>query len=309
MKQSRVYHNVEPSVASHFPSLSKGHDIDPDVHMFTEDIHLTIMPIGGQTEKQKQFTVDFQGEEPECKKAEEIIGKLGNFDQYDKTAIVCDAVDNIAKHLAREGNAVYEIIKDAERTYIHGFTSYNLYKIIFWYLQIIPPSDWGYWKKKFNWLSEKRIWKVRIPQKLGGARGHKRVLKRLRRYSHLGPNFYRQDLEQGNTTKYFDFIKFIRNNEIYFNRVTKKWGWNRRDWSQKKCTEYYTFYKMIGFKYAQAILREHIIEEINQLLKSLSIKCKIIITGLPTAKEILQTKNDIQKGNISFTQVSDKVAI
>ena len=83
MRRSRVYHNVEPSVASHFPSLSKGYNIGPDVHMFTEDIHLAIMPIGGRTEKRKEFTVEFQGEEPECEKAKEIslqkmAGKLSN---------------------------------------------------------------------------------------------------------------------------------------------------------------------------------------------------------------------------------------
>ena len=66
---------------------------------------------------------------------------------------------------------------------------------------------------------------------------------------------------------------------------------------------------MIGFRYAQAILREHIIQEINQLLAILAVKCKIIVIGLPTAKEILQIRNDMQKGDISFTEVSDKVAM
>jgi hypothetical protein len=309
VRRRRAYHNVEPSVASHFPSLSKGYDIDPDVHMFTEDIHLAIMPIGGRTEKREEFTVEFQGEEPECEKAKEIIGELGEFDRYDNAAMVCDAVDNMARALAWEGEAVYEIIKDDEQTYVHGFTSKNLFKIVFWYLQIIPPGDWGYWKSKFNWLSEKRIWKVRIPHELGGVRGYKRVLKRLRKYSHLGPQFYRYDLEQGHTTKNYDFLKYVRNSEIYFNRVTQKWGWNRRDWSQEKCTEYYSFYKMIGFRYAQAILREHIIQEINQLLAILAVKCKIIVIGLPTAKEILQIRNDMQEGDISFTEVSNKVAM
>ena len=125
----------------------------------------------------------------------------------------------------------------------------------------------------------------------------------------MGPRFYRQDLEQGITTKNYDFLKYVRNCEIYFNRVTRKWGWDRKDWSQDKCTEYYSFYKMLSFRYAQAILREHIIREINQLLDRLSVKCKLNVIGLPTAKEIIQIRSDMQKGDISFTEVSDKVAM
>lgn len=309
MRRRRAHRNVEPSVASHFPSLSKGYDIDPDVHMFTEDVHLAIMPIGGRTERQEDFAVELKGEEPDCEKAKEIIGELGEYDRHDTEAMVCDAIDNIARHLAWEGQAVYEIITDNEQIYIHGFTSKYLFKIFIWFLQIIPPGDWGLWKRKYTLVSRERIWKVNIPRELGGTSGYKRVIKRLGKYSHLGPEFYRQDLEQGITTKYYDFLKYVRNSEIYFNRVTQKWGWNRRDWSQDKCTEYYSFYKMLSFRYAQAILREHIIQEINRLLDRLSIKCKLNVVGLPTAKEILQIRNDMQKGDIPFTEVSDKVAI
>lgn len=307
MRRRSVHRNVEPSVASHFPSLSKGPDIDPNVGMFTEDIHLAIMPIGGRTERQEHFIAELQGEEPDCEKAKAIIGELGEFDRYDTTAMICDAIDNIAKHLAWEGQAVYEIIKDNEQIYLHGFTSKNLIQIILWYLQIIPPGDWDLWKRKYNLINNKRIWKVKIPYELGGISGHKRILKRLRKYDHLGPSFYRKDLERGETPKYYDFLKYVRNSEIYFNRVTHKWGWNRRDWAQEKCTEFYTFYKMLSFRYAQAILREHIIKEINQLLERLSIQCKLFVGGLPTAKEILQIRNDMHKGLVSFAEVSAKV--
>jgi hypothetical protein len=57
------------------------------------------------------------------------------------------------------------------------------------------------------------------------------------------------------------------------------------------------------------VLREHIINEINQLLNRLSVKCKLIVNGLPTAKEILQMRNSMQKGDLSFAEVSDKVAM
>jgi hypothetical protein len=277
--------------------------------MFTEDIYLAIMPIGGQSEKQSDFTIELQGEEQDCEKAKDIIGELGQFDKYDIEAMVCDAVENIAKHLAWEGQAVFEIINDSEQVYIHGFTSKNLTRLFLWYLQIIPPGDWGLWKRKYTLIKRKRIWKIQMPRELGGTRGYTRVLKRLRKYNHLGPSFYRQDLERGLTTRNYAFLKYVRNSEIHFNRVTHIWGWNRRDWSQDKCTEFYSFYKMLSFRYAQAILREHIVQEINKLFDRLSVKCKLVVVGLPTAKAILQIRSDMQKGDISFTEVSDKVAM
>ncbi|MEW8375017.1 MAG: hypothetical protein AB2722_14005 [Candidatus Thiodiazotropha sp.] len=309
MRRHRAQLDIKPSMATRFPSLSKGPDIDPDAHMFTEDIHMAIMPIGGRTDKQKEFAVEFQGEAPECERAKVIIGELGEFNRHDAAGMLCDAVDNIARYLAWEGQAVFEIIEDGEQVYINGFTTKNLFKLFNWYLQIIPPGDWDLWKRKLTFVSEKKIWKVEIPHELGGVWGYKNVLRKLRKYNRLGPNFYRQDLERGITAKDFDFSKYVRSGEIYFNRVTHTWGWNRRDWSQDKCTEFYSFYKMLSFRRAQALLREHIIQEINLLLDRLSVKCKLVVTGLPTSDEIQTIRDDMQKGVLSFTAVSDKVAM
>ncbi|MET0072500.1 MAG: hypothetical protein ABW096_20905 [Candidatus Thiodiazotropha sp.] len=309
MRKQRAQRDIKPSLATRFQSQSKGLDIDPDVHMFTEDIHLAIMPIGGRTDKQKEFAVKFEGEVPDCEKAKEIVGELGEFDRHDAAGMVCDAVDNIARYLVWEGRAVFEIIRDEEQIYINAFTPKNLFKFFNWYLQIIPPGDWDLWKRKFTFVPKNNIWKVEIPIELGGVWGYKNVLRKLRKYNHLGPDFYRHDLERGISAKDFDFTKYVRSSEIYFNRVTHTWGWNRRDWSQENCTEFYSFYKMLSLRRAQAILREHILDEINRLLSRLTINCKLIMTGLPTAKEILQIRNDMQKGKLSFTAVSDKVGI
>ena len=309
MKRRNSSQDVRPSVATHFLSLSRSQDMDPDVHMFTEDIHLAVMPFDGRVGNQENFSVEFQGTQPDCKRAQEIVGELGEFDKHNATEMVCDAVENIARNLAREGQAVHEIITNKEQIHIRRFTSKNFFRLLFWYLQIIPPGDWDLWKRKFTLLNKEKIWRVEMPSELGGLRGFKKVLKRLRRYNHLGPSFYKQNLGRGLTITNNDSIKYIRNSEIYFNRVTRIWGWNRRDFSQKKCTEFYTFYKVLNSRHAQAILRVHIIKEINQLLERLSVKCKIVVNGLPTPKEILQIRNDMQKGDIPFTEAYDKVAI
>jgi hypothetical protein len=310
MSRRRMNIDINPTMATHFPSLSTGPDFDTDVHMFSEDIHLGIMPIGARTTRRENFEVEFKGEEKDCDRAKEIIGDFGQYDKYEISEMVCDAIDNIVRYLVwGEGLSVYEIINDGEDIHVNNFTNKRLYKFFLWYLQVIPRGDWSFWKRKFTFISKKRIWKIEIPQELGGARGFKKILKKLKKYNHLGPKFYKEDLEKGFRTENFDFMEYVRSSDIYFNKVTHKWGWNRRDLSQEKSTEYYTFYKILSFQYAQAILRDHLIQEINNFFDCLEIKCKLVVIGLPEPKEILGIKNDLHEGKISFTAASDRVAI
>ncbi len=176
-------------------------------------------------------------------------------------------------------------------------------------MQVIPRGDWDLWNKRVVVVPARRVWFLEMPPTLGGRRGYNRVLKRLRRYEHLGPEFWRKDLEHGIQSSDFDFQRYARNSEIYYGQVTKTWGWNRRDWSQERCTEFFAFYKMIRFRSAQAMLREHIFAELNGLFARLGIKCELQVAGLPTPENIQQTKRELSEGRITFGAASDRVRL
>lgn len=306
----RRHPQIEATVATHFPSLSRESDLNPNVHMFIEDVHLAVMPIGGRTEKHKEFAITLNGEKEDCDRARNLVGGIGTYDGHDLALMVCDAVNEMARHLAWEGCAVYEIIPDdGGATRLHGFTSKRLVRLSGWFLQVIPRGDWELWKKKWAIIPVSRIWYLEIPSALGGRKGYTRTLKRLRRFDQLGPVFWRQDLEHGEQSKNFDFQEYVKNSEIYFRRVTKGWGWNRRDWSQERSTEFFSFYKMITFRWAQAVLREHIVSELNRLFSRLGFACQLKVIGLPTADDILKTKSELLDGKISFGVASDRVSL
>ena len=301
---------VKPTVATHFPSLSRGPDINPNVHMFTQDVQLAVMPIGGRTEKHKEFSVTLEGSQSEREKAEQLIGEIARYDRHDLAGMVCDAVEEVARNLAWEGCAVYEIIPgDGGVAHIHGFTSKRLMRLPGWFLQIIPRGDWKLWDKKWVVIPASKIWYLEMPSVLGGRKEYKKALKKLRRFEHLGPQFWRKDLERREQSKNFDFQRYTRNSEIYYSRVTKAWGWNRRDWSQERSTEFFSFYKMVNFRWAQAVLREHIIDELNSLFARLGMTCELKVSGLPTADDILNTKSELLDGKISFGAASDRVML
>ncbi len=309
MSRRRI-REVKPTVATHFPSLSRGPDINLNVHMFTQDVQMAVMPIGGRAEKHKEFAITLEGDDKERERAEQLIGEIARYDRHDVTGVVCDAVEEIARHLAWEGRAVYELIRgDSGSQHIWGFTSQGLWRLPGYFLQIIPRGDWNTWKRKFVIVPASRIWYLEIPTALGGRRGHKNILRRLRRFERPGPEFWRKDLERGVQTAGFDFQRYARNTDIYLGKVSKRWGWNRRDWSQERCTEFFTFYKMIRFSWAKATLREHIIDELNKLFVRLGIKCALKVTGLPTPVDILKTNNELSEGRITFGAASDRVRL
>lgn len=306
----RQRHQVKPTAATHFPSLSRGPDVNQNAYMFAEDVHLAVMPIGGRTEKHKNFAVAVEGPTNACERARDVLGGIGRFDRHNLAGMACDAVEEIARQLAWEGQAVFEIIQDdGEVTHVHGFTSKRLVRIPGWFLQIIPRGDRDLWKKKWVIIPAGRIWKLEMPSVLGGRKGYKMVLTRLRRFERLGPHFWKEDLERGDQSKYFNFQQYVMTAEVYYGRVTRTWGWNRRDWSQERSTEFFTFYKMVTFRWAQAVLREHVISEINGLFVRLGMDCILRVSGLPTSDEILGVRGELLSGNISFSRVADIVTI
>jgi hypothetical protein len=280
--------------------------------MFAQDIYTAIMPIGGTSERCKDFSVHFEGAETEIQRAITLTSTLSEHERHDVTRLVCDAVQQVAMHLAWQGNAVYEIIKDeleGDKFILHGFTTQRLYRIPGYYVQWLPQEELQYFKKRFVIVPAKDIWDISMPPVLGGHAGYRRVLSRLKRYDQMGPKFWRDDMEKGVQDKNYEFQRYVIKHEVYITRVTGLWGWNRRDYTQDNCTEFYTFYKLISFKWAQAVLRNHIISEINLLLLRLGISAQIVVTGLPSSEDILSIRQKLIEGKIDFEQVYDSVSI
>ncbi len=300
--------NVRPSMAAYFPSLPEEKDLNNNVFLFTRDLSLSIMPPNEHTNEPGSFTVTLEGTESECEKAKIIIEQLGRYGRNSTSDMLCDAVKKMAGQLSLDGQIFYEIIKNDDDTHISWFPSKNLFRIFSWYLQIIPAGDRGLWKRKYTLINKKKIWNIQIPNRLGGKRGHKKIIKKLRGHRFV-PEFYKRHLERGEMSTDYDHSKYRENNEAYTNRVTNKWGWNRKSSSTEECTEFYLVYKMLSFRWAQAILREHLINEINQFLNRLAIDCKIVVTGLPTEDEILQARNDMKNGKIDFGEAFNKTGV
>ena len=304
--------NASPKLATRFLHARNTYNAASlHVHMFTEDIVLSIMPYDRSINKEGGFHVGLQGESSSCDQAHDLLAEFSEYGRYSLPDTVCDAVHNIASHLSRGGWCVYEIVPVDERYSISKkIPTRNLFRLFPWYLQIIPSgADREHWGRSYTLIHQRHLWRLDIPMALGGARKHKSILRKISSRSHLAPNFMAQDIEGGkvNFSNYnLNFSEYIKLGHTYTNRLTKKWGWNQRDIGSDRTTEYYSIYKYLCFSRSQAILREHIIKEINKLFQRLSIDCTLIVKGLPSPEDVTNVLHEMEQGKIGFKEALDK---
>lgn len=305
----------EPRVARHFGSISKEIDSNPNTYMFVQDLHVAVMPLGGRFSQGRNFSVEMHGGSDPAPQAIAILQSLTRGDSYgspDLKELLSDSVNQISLYLASGGRSVYEIIRDKENNeawQLYSFTEKRLFKVLRKYIQVIPKADQRLWKKARVVIPEEDIWDISMPKVLGGYRGYRTILKKLSKFSQLVPSFLMDEISEQKWPSYFNTESYRREMDLFIAKTTASFGWHMRSSGLKIWTEFYAMYRFITLDWAKACLREHIIKELNQLFLQLRIDAEIIVTGLPTAQEILKTRQQMCNGEISFEDASKKCTV
>jgi len=280
---------------------NRGHEYSTNEHMFQEDVVSGIMPFNGESKNFLNFKVKFTGKTKENKDAINIC-KSFNSDSYrhDETDIICDCIENIARSLSWSAEAIYEIIinEEKDKLYFSEVTPANIYPIPFGLLQIQSKLEDD--QKKYAFLQDKNLWTIKIPCILGGKNGYKGILHNLKKFNSFGPKF---SIESNEFLYFIDHATYRHKNHIFNRKATLNWGWDLRDIDREDKTEIYQYYQDLTFFWAQAVLRDHIVNELNSLFIRLEINSKIELLGIPTPKEILEFRKEMIDGNKSFNDV------
>ena len=69
--------------------------------------------------------------------------------------------------------------------------------------------------------------------------------------------------------------------------------------------DYYEMYRAVRLRWAQAVLREHIVGEWNGLLDKLRIGAEVVVCGLPSASEIEKAQADLRAGRLELDEAED----
>ncbi|MCM3575603.1 hypothetical protein M3172_20635 [Mesobacillus subterraneus] len=298
------------SKAIHFLSPSSGikHD-NLNVHMFTEDMLSHILPIGGKSSKHPDFKIDLEGNQEDIDRFIMLSNIETRYSMNRVTEGVCNFVESIASMLSYQGRAYYRIEGEDKKYKIRPYTSERLLRIYptHYYLRLnainSPRDNW------INLIHQTTIWKIEIPSILGGPSNFKKTLLRLQRYDLISNQVWLEQLSSNKNRLNFNLSEYSKNHDIYLQRNTRKWGWDKRDTSANNKTEFFLVYQQVEMALAKAFLREHILKEINQLFIRLNWDCKVIISGIPSSSELIELKEELRKGSLSFEDVIDKTSL
>lgn len=298
----------EGRVFAHYFEGSAQDAIGGEAFMFSEDVHMGVMPIIAVNEKYPNFTVSISGVD-----AGKATVLLSNFCQHDRGNLretLCKVVNELAHWLSEEGSAAFEVNNDdASAIKLINIPNRGLYRFPGFVAQLVPANNRVRMKRYWSIAKANRVWFLYMPDSLGGRRGYQLILQGLANAKSLGPKFFTDDLTNGRYPTNFNFMDYVRDSEIACKKQTKIWGWNQRDWHQERSTEFYVFYQAITFRLAQAKLRDHIVKQLNVLFAGLGITAHLSVAGLPTQSEILKIRNEMCEGLISFSKAYDSTSL
>lgn len=313
--------------ATSFPSLSRSFEPGLDHFTLARDIPLGVMPLGGRSHRWKEFSVKVIADQDHLEHVLRLLVSLKTSHDYNSLSriddlnwyvnyvaheLVSDVIKNIATNLAWFGRIIHEIVWDHTNNYhkLVRIPNNRLLSGFGMYLQVIPKLDRETWNKTLVLVPKQHVWDITIPKELGGLTKYRTIINKLGGLTAVVPAFWREEIgNPQNQTSNFDIHRYKLEQDIYKARITAQWGWIWSDYTLKNWTELYLFYRILQFKWAQAILREHILNELNILFSRLEIDASIVIKGLPSSSDIKTVRQRMLDGQVKFQDASDTCSV
>ncbi|WP_429460297.1 hypothetical protein [Paraburkholderia sp. JPY465] len=275
-----------------------------NIFMFVEDIS---HPMPLYRARNQGFSVRLTGTEEAQQKALHVLDDLSDHEGHSPEDKLTRAVDTLAKGIAWEGRIQFELIpREDGTTSFHQVTTRRLYRFAGFAVQYLSQEDREFWQGRvLRWAPRSAMWHIDVPKELGGRRGYRRLLARLRRFSNLGPQFFSLDMQNAGNPSNFDITAYTRLNNIFRFKLAHSWGWNCRDLSTNRTTEFYNMYRSAAAERSKSIFRSHIISQINALLARLQIECAIAVEGLLSTEDAQRMMRELVNGDLGFKEFID----
>lgn len=292
-----------------FPSKARaGGGVEGNEFIFTRDLPLGVMPIGG-LRGSEGYRAYLDPAEDEL--AEQRITRLLDVGQYSRNNLseaVRELVENATNYIGYSGEVTYEIAYTPERgrdsagIRLRPLPPGRVIRTPWAHYQVIPRAD----RKELGkgWairIPRKKVWRIALPHHLGGIRRHRRMLKMLRKWSNPSPSFMFQRDDMGRGAGYV-FSAHAKACDIGTQRATGRWGTMPSFFQVKGTTEYFSFSRSLAWKRSQAQLRDHILEELNSLLGRIGFMSRIVVEGLTSPQEIEEMMNKLQRGDVTVQE-------
>jgi len=293
-------------------------------HSFIEDVRNSVMPIGGRSRIRPDFAIRAAPDDPSI--CHVLVAAFGSRDRYHRSSLteaLSEFIEDAATYLALYGVVHFEIVTRSEAAErgrsddrdsseaiaeaVVGSKQFRVYRIPGrivripgYHLQVVPRTEWSRVGRRVAPVPRSRVWTLRIPSELGGRRRHLRFLRTLVRASSLPPGTTSSTAQGSLGPRGFDMCLFHETKLLAIAAASMPWGWDARNTWQEHTLEYFWYYRRLRFALSMAILREYIIESINQLLRRVGMPAHLILQGLPSVSEIRRLVSDLEENRIGF---------
>lgn len=292
----------------YFPSRDTGQlPATGDGWFLARDIPLGIMPLRHGVGEQA-FSVELQPHDEKVAEWLTTFLYIGQFEPRYLGRAVEDFVQTVASYIGYYGEIYFDITEsdDGKPARLRPLPRGHIVRTPRKYLQIIPKADRGnHGRRRWVAIPKQKLWHLGLPPELGTARSYRRLVRRLSELSPLG-NPLALPSPDDTTSSGYDFVAHRDACERLQEKALRRWGTVlSKQRPVGPSTEYFYIARRVAFHRSQALLREHIITELNILLPKLNIGHSVVISGAPTAKDISTILARLHKGDISFKQALD----
>ncbi len=273
-------------------------------HMFIEDIHTGIMLPNLRMEGEKPKNIEIVGIDGDIAIATGLCASIAHSRSYGAGSTARSAIESLALHLAWYGEVLFEIVEmEPKKPILAMVPDRHLFKLPFAFFQFVPKDERKHsLGKRVVILPRSNSWRIRLPSILGGTNRHRKLLKQLESVSPSAPDFWTEDLQNGQWNTEFQFGEYKRWQHLAVTKLTRQWGWDSRGIARDSETEFFHFYRGLRFRHAQAVLRQHIVSQINQLFTRLNIRAELCVEGYPTPGDIEQLIVLATSGELSYVE-------
>jgi hypothetical protein len=268
--------------------------------MFAEDLGNGIAPLGGSSITGKELRADIRGLQPDVSAAYEVLRSVAGLDYGRDATLITDAVVWVGRQLAHAGRACFEIWRDRGQARLSSFPPERLVRMAGFVVQFIPHQDRELFGRRISVLRVGDTWIVEMPREFGGAHHYRRALMRLAELPLGARQGMIERMEQGDPELPGEILAYAARAEILAARATRQWGWDGRALNDDRFTEFLVFHRATRFHLAQALVREHIVGELNRLLPRLGIEAEIVIDGLPSSVDIRRILEEVSAGRMGL---------
>jgi hypothetical protein len=295
-----------PNSAPSSDDVMTGHSF-----LFIRDLPLGIMPMGHGIDK-KSWSVSLDPATPDLTDWIATLLDVSRFSRPGLAPAVKAFIEEIARELAYNGETYYEIVTENSGspppTHLLSlpFGRVRLRRGVF--LQHIPESDRGPGEPAELEIPAVKMLRLTLPAALGTPDEHRALLRELVKLSTPMPKFALESPELGRDSGY-DFAAHHRAQEVAIERAMAKWGTVPSVRRLKGTTEYFFVVRTLQFARSQALIREHIIQELNLLLRRLGVERTISVSGLPAAQAITAAMESLKRGETDFKSAMEVVAM